>query len=110
MVSSRYVSDLNVLVAPRAGLEPATRCLEGSRSIQLSYLGEGRKVTEIRGLAEVARCSHRLSPSLLPQIVADLWLDPVVATFPDPLSIHQLPNGLDNRPASRPRLNKCPLV
>ncbi len=28
-------------VAPRAGLEPATRCLEGSRSIQLSYRGVG---------------------------------------------------------------------
>jgi hypothetical protein len=40
-------------MAPRAGLEPATRCLEGSRSIQLSYRGEGQKVTEIQGLAEM---------------------------------------------------------
>ncbi len=29
----------NTCMAPRAGLEPATRCLEGSRSIQLSYRG-----------------------------------------------------------------------
>jgi len=28
------------LLAPRAGLEPATRCLEGSCSIQLSYRGQ----------------------------------------------------------------------
>lgn len=27
------------LPVPPAGLEPATRCLEGSRSIQLSYRG-----------------------------------------------------------------------
>ena len=31
------------LMAPRAGLEPATRCLEGSRSIQLSYRGTRRE-------------------------------------------------------------------
>ncbi len=29
---------VGMLLAPRAGLEPATRCLEGSRSIQLSDL------------------------------------------------------------------------
>jgi hypothetical protein len=29
--------DLGFLVARLAGFEPATRCLEGSRSVQLSY-------------------------------------------------------------------------
>ena len=32
-------------LAPPAGLEPATRCLEGSRSIQLSYRGVARQRT-----------------------------------------------------------------
>ena len=51
-------------VAPRAGLEPATRCLEGSRSIQLSYRGVGGKVQEIRRFAAVSEnmIRHRGSP------------------------------------------------
>jgi hypothetical protein len=57
-------------MAPRAGLEPATRCLEGSRSIQLSYRGEGQKVTEIQGLAEVMGCSFFHRHSLFPGLVA----------------------------------------
>ena len=36
---SRRCSDQDFWVVPPAGLEPATRCLEGSRSIQLSYRG-----------------------------------------------------------------------
>ena len=32
-------------LAPRGGLEPPTRCLEGSCSILLSYRGAGRKST-----------------------------------------------------------------
>ena len=51
-------------MAPRAGLEPATRCLEGSRSIQLSYRGVGGKVQEIRRFAAVSEnmIRHRGSP------------------------------------------------
>jgi hypothetical protein len=30
-------ADLPILLARLAGFEPATRCLEGSRSVQLSY-------------------------------------------------------------------------
>jgi hypothetical protein len=52
-------------LAPRAGLEPATRCLEGSRSIQLSYRGEGQKVTEIQELAEMMGCSFPHHRSLI---------------------------------------------
>ena len=59
-------------MALRAGLEPATRCLEGSRSIQLSYRSEARKVTENQGLAEVVRCSLFSAALRLSRIVADL--------------------------------------
>jgi hypothetical protein len=37
--------------APPAGLEPATRCLEGSRSIQLSYRGVSPDAGPSRGYA-----------------------------------------------------------
>ena len=67
-------------MAPRAGLEPATRCLEGSRSIQLSYRGEGQKVTEIQGLAEVVGCSLFSTAHRYSRIVANLWLDLIAAT------------------------------
>ena len=36
-------------LAPRAGLEPATRCLEGSRSIQLSYRGVREGISRAGG-------------------------------------------------------------
>jgi hypothetical protein len=41
MVSSAHpaISRIAYVLAPRGGLEPPTRCLEGSRSIDLSYRG-----------------------------------------------------------------------
>ncbi len=37
--SRKKRADPRTLMAPRTGLEPVTRCLEGSCSIQLSYRG-----------------------------------------------------------------------
>ena len=49
-------------LAPRAGLEPATRCLEGSRSIQLSYRGTAGKVPEKRRVAFPSESNCRAAP------------------------------------------------
>ncbi len=71
----KFGRNSSMLLAPRAGLEPATRCLEGSRSIQLSYRGEGRKVTENRGLGGIRSATFLPLGSHFSRIVADLWLD-----------------------------------
>jgi len=49
-------------LAPRAGLEPATRCLEGSRSVQLSYRGNGGKASESSSLDGQAGPRRGLTP------------------------------------------------
>src|SRR5438270_3256893 len=55
--------------APPAGLEPATRCLEGSRSIQLSYrggrVGLGPRATRVAEASAAAAATAPLSVRLI---------------------------------------------
>lgn len=62
-------------VAPRTGLEPVTRCLEGSRSIQLSYRGEARNISQYQTVAGAQEMPTELPSSETLPTVADQSLE-----------------------------------
>ena len=59
--STDTATDLVILLARLAGFEPATRCLEGSCSIRLSY----RRLPNVLCRIQVTQRTHRLDTAVI---------------------------------------------